>query len=164
MSIFGKKNKSGNRSVNLSFIDGISGYSKGTAIELSLDDNEQCLTMIARVYKKPPVHLKYEQIIATNVVSEKEVIEKSKNTVGRAIAGGVILGPLGSIIGGMSGVGTKKVSNTHYFMIINYKSKDNEIKVISFEIVGASLHWSSFVDELRTKIKSENIEENDIYL
>lgn len=164
MSIFGKKNKNGNRSVNLSFIDGVPGYSKGTAIELSLNDNEQCLTMIARVYKKPPVHLKYEQIVAANVVSEKEIIEKSKNTVGRAIAGGVILGPLGAIIGGISGIGNKQVSNKHYFLVINYKSKDDELKVISFEIVGASLHWSSFVDELRKKFKSENIEENEIYL
>lgn len=164
MSIFGKKNKSGNRSVNLSFIDGIPGYSKGIAIELSLNDTEQCLTITSRVYKKPPVHLKYDQIIAANVISEKEIIEKSKNTVGRAIAGGVILGPLGAIIGGMSGIGNKKINNTRYFLVINYKSKDDELKVISFEIVGASLHWSSFVEELRKKIKTETVEENEIYL
>lgn len=163
MSIFGKKNKNGDRSVNLSYVDGVNGYSKGTAIELSLNENEQCLTMAARVYKKPPVHLKYEQIIGINVVSEKEIIEKGKSTVGRAVVGGVLLGPLGAIVGGMSGIGTNKTNKTTYYMVINYKSQDEEVKVLSFEIVGASLHWSSFVDELKSKLKKEEIP-TEIYL
>ncbi|WP_346916561.1 hypothetical protein [Clostridium sp.] len=44
MGIFGKKNKNGDRSVNLSFIDGIEGYSKGTAIALSINNENQCIT------------------------------------------------------------------------------------------------------------------------
>ncbi len=165
MSIFGKKNKSGDRTVNLSFIDGIEGYTKGAAIALSIDNENQCLTVKARIFKNPPVHLKFEQITGVNVVSEKEIIEKSKSVVGRAVVGGVLLGHLGTIVGGMSGIGNKQKSEIHYFMVINYKSQSGEIKVLSFEIVGASLHWSSFVEELRTKINTKNINENiEIYL
>ncbi|WP_252248769.1 hypothetical protein [Clostridium sp. ZBS20] len=160
--IFGKKNKSGNRAVNLSYIDGIESYNKGTAVSLSMEENH--LIMEARVYKKPPIHLKYEQITGINVISEKEVIEKSKSTFGRAVVGGVLLGPLGAIIGGISGVGNKKISEKHYYLILNYKSQFDEIKVLSFEIVGASLHWSSFVDELKAKINTISIEENEIFL
>ena len=157
MSIFGKKNKEGQRSVNLSYVDGVEGYSKGTAVTLSLNDDNQCVTMVARIYKKPPVKLRYEQITGINVISEKEIIEKSKNAVGRAVAGGILLGPLGAIIGGMSGIGKKQKSEAHYFMIINYISLDEEIKVLSYEIVGASLHWSSFVTEFRNRIKEKEI-------
>lgn len=161
--IFGKKNKTGNRAVNLMYIDGLSSYTKGTAVELSLES--EILTIKARVFKdKPVIKLPYEQIIGASVVSEKEILEKSKNVTGRAVLGGVILGPLGAIIGGMSGIGNKKKSETHYFMVINYKSKTGEVGVISFEIVGASLHWDSFIKELKTKIKKEEISEKEIYL
>lgn len=163
--IFGKKNKDGNRSVNLVFVDGVASYSKGIAVELSMDDKEQCLTMKARVFKdKPIIKLKYEQIIAANVVTEKEIIESDKSVVGRAVVGGVLLGHLGAIVGGMSGIGNKTKANTHYFMVINYKSNTEETKVLSFEIVGASLHWSDFIKELRSKINFSEIIEKEVYL
>ncbi|MHB7978931.1 hypothetical protein CF067_00895 [Clostridium sporogenes] len=162
--IFGKKNKEGNRAVNLTYIDGIETYSRGTAVEVSINEANECLTVKARAFKKADIHLKLDQITGVNVVSEKEIIEKSKSTVGRAVAGGVLLGPLGAIVGGMSGIGNKQKSETHYFMVINYKSRSEEIKVLSFEIVGASLHWSSFVKELRSKINAETLENEEVYL
>lgn len=165
MSIFGKKNKSGNRAVNLSYMDGLNGYSKGTVVEVSINEEIECITIKARAFKKPEVNLRFEQITGVTVVSEKDVIEKSKSTVGRAVVGGVLLGPLGAIVGGMSGIGNKVKSSTKYFMVINYKSREEELKVLSFEIVGASLHWSSFVEEFRKKINVVPIEfENEIYL
>lgn len=164
--IFGKKNKLGNRAVNLCFIDGIESYPKNMPIELSMDDSEKCLVMKARLDKsKPVVNLKYEQVIAVEVISEKEIIESGKSTVGRALVGGVLLGPLGAIVGGMSGIGNKTKSSRHYFLVVNYKSSNSEeAKALSFEIVGASLHWDSFVKELKTKIKVENTIEKEIYL
>lgn len=163
--IFGKRNKSGNRAVNLGFIDGVESYSKGMAVELSMDDKEECLIMKARAFKdKPVVNLKYEQIIAANVITEKEIIESDKSVVGRAVVGGVLLGPLGAIVGGMSGIGNKTKANTHYFMVINYESTSKETKVLSFEIIGASLHWADFIKELRSKISSNKIIEKEVYL
>jgi hypothetical protein len=166
MGLFGKKNKDGDRSVNLSFVDGIEGFGKGLAVEVSINNVNECITIKSRIdKKKPPVHLKFEQITGVNVVSEKEIIEKSKSVTGRAVAGGVLLGPLGAIVGGMSGIGSKQKSETHYFIVINYKSRAEEIKVLSFEIVGASLHWSSFVEELRGKIETIKFDETEeIYL
>ncbi|KEI92231.1 hypothetical protein [Clostridium botulinum] len=165
MGIFSRKNKNGDRSVNLSFVDGIEGYGKGLAVELSINTEKECLTIKSRVVKKPEANLKFEQITGVNVISEKDIIEKSKSTVGRAVAGGVLLGPLGAIIGGMSGIGNKQKSETHYFIVVNYKSREEEIKVLSFEIVGASLHWSSFVKELKNNIETQSIDENtEIYL
>lgn len=165
MGLFGKKNKNSDRSVNLSFVDGIEGFSKGLAIELSINTEKECITVKSRAVKKPEVNLRLDQITGVNVVSEKDIIEKDKSVIGRAAVGGVLLGPLGAIVGGMSGIGNKQKSETHYYMVINYKSRDEEVKVLSFEIVGASLHWSSFVEELRSKINTIKFDESgEIYL
>lgn len=162
MGIFGRKNKSGNRSVNVTYVDGIKSYGKGLAVEVSFNETE--LEIKSRIVKnKPIIKLSLDQIIAANCITEKEIIEKSKSVAGRAVAGGVLLGPLGAIIGGMSGVGNKQKLETHYYMIINYKSRDEEVKVLSFEIVNSSLHWAGFIEELRSKIENEEIEK-EIYL
>ena len=159
MGLFGKKKEV--TSINLIHIDGVSGYGKGTAISINLDDSNKCLTINARVYEKPLVHLSYEQIVDIDAIDEEKIIEKSKSTVGRALAGGILLGPLGAIIGGMSGIGTNKTSSTTYYMIINYKSQDGEIKVLSFKINGGP--WSKFIWSVRHRIKTEEIPK-EIYL
>lgn len=163
--IFGKKDKNGNRAVNLMFVDGVTYYAKGEAVRVSLNKEIESLTVESRIGKdKSKVNLKYDQITAANVITEKEIIEKSKSTVGRAVAGGVLLGPLGAIVGGMSGIGNKVNSKLKYYMIINYKSREDDIKILSFEIVGASLHWDSFINDLRSKIKVDSTQDKEVYL
>lgn len=165
MSIFGKRNKQGHRSVNLAYVDGIKGYMKGAAVAVSINTEKNTLTIVPRAFKNlPEVNLYLDQIIGVNVISEEEIIKKSKSSVGRAIAGGVLLGPLGAIVGGISGVGDKSKSQSKFYMVVNYYSRNEEVRVLSFEIIGASLHWSSFLSELRCKIKKEEIIENEIYL
>lgn len=166
MGLFSKKNKDGDRSVNLSFVDGIEGFGKGLAVEVSINNVNECITVKSRIdKKKPSVHLKFEQITGVNVVSEKEIIEKSKSVTGRAVAGGVLLGPLGAIVGGMSGIGNKQKSETHYYMIINYKSRAEDIKVLSFEIVGVVLSLTAFIEELRSNINIMKFDEiEEVYL
>ena len=41
-------------------------------------------------------------------IDKKRIEEKGKSVVGRALVGTLIAGPLGTIVGGMSGLGTKK--------------------------------------------------------
>lgn len=119
--------------------------------------------MNSRVVKKPEVNLKFEQITGVNVVSEKEILEKNKSTIGRSAIGGVLLGPLGAIVGGMSGIGTKQDSNTHYYMVVNYRSIEKEIKVLSFKLTGFS-NWKSFINELKARININESFEQQIYL
>lgn len=161
MGIF-KRNKL--RSVNVSSFDGIEVLPRGLAIKLIADDDNNEILIKSRVIKKPEVHLKYDQITGINAITEKEILEKNKSVVGRAVLGGVLLGPLGAILGGMSGIGSKEKTDTHYFIVINYKSKDDDIKVISFEVVGASIGWDKFIDHIRGKIDYKPILEEEIYL
>ncbi len=152
------------RSVNVSSFDGIEVLPRGLAIKLIADDDNNEILIKSRVIKKPEVHLKYDKITGINVITEKEILEKNKSVVGRAALGGVLLGPLGAILGGMSGIGSKEKADKHYFIVINYKSKDDDIKVISFEIVGASIGWNKFIDHIRGKIDYKPILEEEIYL
>lgn len=164
MSIFGSKDKSGNLSCNFSHIDGLQGYSSGIAVNLTQE--ETMVSIAKRLSKEQPIYLPYTQISAVDVVSENDVTEKNKSVVGRAAVGGILLGPLGAIVGGMSGVGAKKKNEKKYYFVINYRSSSapEETKVISFEIVGASLHWDKFTKALRTKIPKQELQPASQYL
>lgn len=65
-----------------------------------------------------PIH--NSQIISLKKTSHDELAKTDKSVIGRAVVGGLILGPLGAIVGGMSGIGSKeKIINKQYF-VINY--------------------------------------------
>jgi len=60
------------------------------------------------------------QIISLYQKSQEEIIRTNKSVIGRAVVGGLILGPLGAIVGGMSGIGSKEKFINKTFLIINY--------------------------------------------
>ncbi|MDD2286957.1 MAG: zinc ribbon domain-containing protein [Paludibacter sp.] len=63
-----------------------------------------------------PIH--NSQIISLKTVTQEELVKTDKSVIGRAVVGGLILGPLGAIVGGMSGIGSKeKFINKQYFII-----------------------------------------------
>ncbi len=68
-----------------------------------------------------PIH--NSQIISLKQTSQEDLSKTDKSVIGRAVVGGLILGPLGAIVGGMSGIGSKeKIKNKHY-LVINYWNK-----------------------------------------
>lgn len=155
MGLFSSKNKDGSIGTNLAFIDGLDVFFKGEAVELSLYEDDNEIRVRSRIDKKKSVaHLKLEKISNIGMLSEKDIKEKSKSVAGRAVAGGLLLGPLGAIIGGMSGIGNKDKTTTEYYIIINYKSNDEE-KALSFKIVGSSMGWSKVFDKIKSHIISE---------
>jgi len=58
------------------------------------------------------------------ILTEKELVEKEKSVIGRAVVGGALLGPLGAVVGGMSGVKNKQVTKEKCFMVIDYQGHD----------------------------------------
>ncbi len=60
------------------------------------------------------------QIISLEKTTESELIKMDKSVIGRAVVGGLILGPLGAIIGGISGIGTKEKISEKNYLIINF--------------------------------------------
>lgn len=152
MPIFGKKTKNGNLSCSFSHVDGLKGFAPNIAIQMEQDDADECIKVKPRIGKMDAIRIPYADITAVTILTDKEIAEQSKSVVGRAVVGGILLGPLGAIVGGMSGIGNKQKTVSKYYFIINYTDCSGDIKVASFEIVGASLHWSNFHDTLKNKI------------
>lgn len=153
MGLFSSKNKDGNVSTDLKIVDGLNTFFKKEVIELSVNEEEHEIRIKSKFDKKKPViNLSLDKITRAGLISEKEIVEKSKSVGGRAIAGGLLLGPLGAIVGGMSGIGNKKETKTEYYFVINYTS-DNEEKVLSFETV--SLTWDKVLKAINKHIITE---------
>lgn len=66
------------------------------------------------------------QIISLRKTSKEELAKTDKSVVGRAVVGGLILGPLGAIIGGMSGIGRKESIENKHYLVINFWDIDSK--------------------------------------
>ena len=60
------------------------------------------------------------QIISIEKTSSAEIIKTNKSVIGRAVVGNLIMGPLGAIVGGMSGLSTKDKLQVIQYLIINF--------------------------------------------
>lgn len=148
MGLFGRDKNQGKaiQHLNVSYFSGIPDYIVDAALVLTLQEDK--LLVRSLVYKLPPASIKYTQIKNVGLTKGSYIVEQDNNVAERAVVGGLLFGGLGAIIGGMSGVGGKKRLNGE-FLIINYKPIDSEsVKVLSFQIVGASIGKKKFSDEL----------------
>lgn len=159
MPIFKSKDRTGNRSVNFSHVDGLPGYVPNEAVNATLSNDASALVVKSRIAKRPEIKLSFEKITSVSVASETEIQEKSKSVIGRAAIGVLLLGPLGGMIGGMSGIGAKRTKEEKSFILITYLSSDKSEKTIVLEIVGASVGWNKFVSELKEINQTEDPEE-----
>ncbi len=161
MGIFSTKNKNNERNVNFAAGNDFGAITQNTAINATL--KEDCIFIVSRLNKKMSVSLKYEKITNCEYITEQDIQEKSKSVLGRAAIGGLLLGPVGAVVGGMTGLkGTKKKEKTREFIIINYTTGNDETGIIYLEIVGASLNWKTFLTELKGKanIQEAEVKEN----
>jgi len=70
--------------------------------------------------------LSLSQIKRLQVLKEEQLVEKEKSVIKRAVVGGLLLGPVAAIVGGISGVGTKKTKDKQNFLSIDYKDKNGQ--------------------------------------
>lgn len=82
---------------------------------------------------KEKTTLMYNQITDIEYGSRTDIVEKNKSVIGRAVAGGILLGGLGAVIGAVSGIGKKKKKETHLYFIISYTATDGDEKYLIFE-------------------------------
>lgn len=76
--------------------------------------------------------LKKEKITDISVKTDTEIQTQYVSSVGGAIAGGMVFGPLGAIVGGRAK--KKKTSTVDYYLIFTYHS-NGEISYASFKIL-----------------------------
>jgi hypothetical protein len=72
-------------------------------------------------------HIAFFDIASIDINREIEEHHKDKSVIGRAIAGGIILGPIGAIVGGMSGVSPTVHKKENLYLVINLKNSNSII-------------------------------------
>lgn len=65
-------------------------------------------------------HIHNSQIISIIKTTSAEIAQTNKSVIGRAVVGGLIMGPLGAIIGGISGTGSKDALKVNQYVVINF--------------------------------------------
>ena len=149
MGLFGRKEK-----VNFYkflVVDGcVPGMKAPSTVKISLLSDKVEIRQI--VNGKGVAFLSYDQVTAAEKVNEKQIAEVDKSVIGRAVVGGVLLGPLGAVVGGVSGVGRKQKATYKDFFVINYTAASGEPAVLSFEMVGPPAGFASFLSEFKQKV------------
>lgn len=84
-------------------------------------------------FGKQEATLNYSQITDVFYGMETEITAKSKSVIGRALAGGLLFGGVGAVVGAVSGTGTKEKKERKFYFIISYTSSSGEDKFIEFE-------------------------------
>ena len=108
-------------------------------VSLLLHDNG--LELLGRFYVTI-LKIHYSQIISVEELKETQL--KDKSSIGRAVVGGVIFGPVGAIVGGISGVGSKNAKM--YYILINYWDINNRIPITIS--IGCSTSSKTFIKRL----------------
>lgn len=131
-------------------IEGISLYGEEELIQATTEGDNIVFKSV--VDKKKVANLNISKINSVRIFTEKEIIEKDKSVVGRAVIGTFVAGPIGTIIGGLSGVGNKKKKKNYRILVIVYDTN----KTITILEDKWATNFDKFTKELNKLIKSNN--------
>lgn len=92
------------------------------------------------------ITLSREKITDMCIKTDTEIQNQVTSSVGGAIAGGIMFGALGAIIGGRSK--NKKVKKVTQYLIITYDNQ-NTLSYIGFELKGNAFSAAKLVDEFK---------------
>lgn len=93
------------------------------------------------------IKLAREKITDMCLKFDTEIQNQAVSSIGGAIAGGVVFGTLGAIIGGRAK--NKKVKTTTQYLIITYTGEQGELKYIGFDIKNNPPSAAKLVKEFR---------------
>lgn len=130
MGIFGSK-KGSIISDSFQLLEAVGQLQADLIVDVALYDDY--LELTAPFMKKTPITLKYAQITDVFYGLQTEVVEKSKSPIGRAVAGGLLFGGVGAVVGAVSGTGKKEKKVNKFYFIISYTSSAGEEKLLQFE-------------------------------
>lgn len=93
------------------------------------------------------IKLPREKITDMCIKTDLDIQKQAVSSIGGAIAGGMMFGPLGAIIGGRAK--NKEVKTVTQYLIITYTGEQGELKYIGFDINNNSLSATKLIKEFR---------------
>lgn len=140
-----KKAKEADVGIRLKHIVGVGSMPEGALLNVIVSTTDNKLYVSRGSKEESVLEVSLDDIeFAENIKAEK-ITHKDKSVVGRAAIGTLIAGPLGAMIGGISGTGTKKKKKDHYVLTIGYEGD----KHISFLNESGILTSDGIVRKLR---------------
>lgn len=162
----GKKEKVQKKfEAHVNLIKGDLPIDKSNFVRISFDENDLLLEEAFGVFKIKVFNtfrLNADKIITMDVITEKNIEEKQKSVFGRGVAGAVLFGEIGLLLGGLSGTGKKQRAVNDYFFVISYYGKnDTDIKTLVFEPGGSLWFCEELCDYFRENYLKKDLEIND---
>lgn len=100
--------------------------------------------------------LPVNRIVDVSTMSKTQIQKQYVSNAGGAVAGGMMFGPLGALLGG--GVSQRTIRNTSKFLIFTYKDTDGEnMKYIIFDATKGMSKALDFVNAFNGLKRRENI-------
>lgn len=126
----------------VSLIDGLPVKDPAAQLDLTFDKDSFVIVEKGfagfRTIAENTFRIPLKNIISTMLTTEKEFQEKDKSVIGRGVVGGVIFGPAGLVLGGLSGIGKKQTAKNRYLYIVSYVSASSgELENITFTMPAA---------------------------
>ena len=138
-------------------VEGIPGVKKDKIIIIYLYPDK----LIIKIEFDSDYVIPMSNIKKAIVISEEEIIEKQKSVILRGIAGGILLGPIGAIVGAISGAGTKKSTDNHYYFSLEYENDKKELSYIVLKINTIGKYGlggpNKLVENIHNKINLSNV-------
>lgn len=133
------KYKSSAPKIRLMLLGGIPNITKWEYLDIRYDDEFLYLDRLSdiKLFGKDPIKETYKisnkRILTIEVLTNEEIKVKEKSVIARGLIGGLVFGPAGMILGGMSGIGaTTKVHTTPYLIIAYTGEDESDIKNLVF--------------------------------
>ncbi len=130
----------------------ISGLPIPEGAMCKVSSNEESIEIVSGTTN---ISLNRKKITDMNVMTAGDVQKQAVSSVGGAIAGGLVFGPLGAIIGGR--VKTKSIKKSTKCLIITYRDKDGELAYLAFDVDQNSLDAHHLVKEFKKLNVNEGI-------
>ena len=107
-------------------------------------------------------YISHEQLIDMKFVSHKQLASEKKSVIGRAVIGGVLLGPLAAVVGGISGIGSKTKTIGKYLLVITFCDVyTHQVQTI---FICTWIEYLDFIDRVVKEKQNHNTPEEKNYV
>lgn len=118
------------------YIDTSKVFSVPNISDFEIHEKGMSITMVKGV-KRRKIGVLFDNIVSINLEDKQQIMErKEKSVVGRAVVGGLLLGPVGALVGGMSGLkdGVKSAEMPDLILSIEISKNNQTNKLLTFGI------------------------------
>ncbi len=136
-----------------SYKDGLGTLTPGCYCMIALSGDRIEFRASPKDSDPPAATMNISQITNIGAFTEAELIEKSRSVVGRGMAGGLVFGPVGAIVGGLSGTKSKKTRRYHQYIVLNFIPTGANLPVAAtFEEDNPLNKTAAFISAVKSKL------------